>query len=153
MKDLKCNNSVFSNIAISKIAGITGIIGETEYKEIHGCDLHHYLFNTKQEFVYTAEAERACDEIGTFPVIALIKEYEKDNFGEMFTEIEPCGIANVFLYILGECLLFKSEHLKEKVWNEILTEEDLKTIHRELYSFLEEFDSDLSELAFIENGL
>lgn len=60
-----------------------------------------------------------------------------DNFGETYTEIEPCKIANMLVYIYGEFLLAQVEHLTEEAWDRELTEEDLEIISDQLGQWLE----------------
>lgn len=54
--------------------------------------------------------------------------YEKDNFGEVSSEIELCKVANMLVYIYGEYLLNQVEHLMANKWDEVLSEEDLSII-------------------------
>lgn len=63
--------------------------------------------------------------------------YEKDNFGESYTEVEPCKIANMLVYIYGEFLLQQVEHLQDEVWNEALDSADIEKIKLELMAWLE----------------
>ena len=42
-----------------------------------------------------------------FQVIEFIKEYEQDNFGEVFTDLSsPESVVNMFTYIIGEQLVY-----------------------------------------------
>lgn len=63
--------------------------------------------------------------------------YENDNFGEISTEIEPCKIANMLVYIYGEFLLQQVAHLQGEVWNEALDSADVEKIKVELMGWLE----------------
>ena len=94
----------------------------------YGCDLHNYLFNENAAFIYSHMAEDACECVGVFSAIRLVQKYEKDNFGETHTEIEPCKIANMLVYIYGEYLLQVAEAVSEEQWGRELTAEDLKQI-------------------------
>ncbi len=100
----------------------------SEAKGQYGCDLHNYLFNEEPAFIYHNTAEDACERVGVFSAIRLVHKYEKDNFGEVSTEIEPCKIANMLVYIYGEYLLQASEAVDDEQWGRELTEEDLKAI-------------------------
>ncbi len=53
----------------------------------YGCDLHNYLFNEEQAFIYHNTAEDACERVGVFSAIRLVKKYEEDQFGESNTKI------------------------------------------------------------------
>ena len=103
----------------------------------YGCDLRPYLFNEEQAFIYNNEAESAVDSVGVWNAIRLVHTYEKDNFGENFTEIEPCKIANMLTYIYGEFLLAQVEHLQGDARDRELTLEDVETIHEQLQEWLE----------------
>jgi len=38
-----------------------------------------------------------------FEIIEFIKEYEQDNFGEVYTDLsDPCKVVNMYVYIIGE---------------------------------------------------
>lgn len=99
---------------------------------VYGCDLHNHLFNEDLTFIYTSEAESAVDSVGVWSAIRLVHKYEIDNFGEVSTEVEPCKIANMLVYIYGEFLLAQVKHLQGKAWDLELTESDIKKIAREL---------------------
>lgn len=119
---------------------------------VYDCDLHNRLFNEDPLFIMTAAAEEALEELGVFNCIGLVKEYEKSNFGEFNTPIEPYRIANMVCYIVGE-FINKSEHLTNKCWDDELTEKDLEIIEDELQTYLESLDEDLSNVAFDEWGI
>lgn len=103
----------------------------------YGCDLHSFLFNEDYAFTWTNEAEEACDSVGVWSAIRLVHKYEMDYFGETYTEIEPCKIANMLVYIYGEFLLNQVEHLIGEAWGRELTEEDLEIISDQLEQWLE----------------
>ena len=103
----------------------------------YACDLHDELFNEDLPFAYVSTAEEACDSVGTWSAIRLVNKYEQDNFGEMQTEIDPCRIANMCVYIYGGFFLRQSEHLQRK-WDSKLTKRDINKIKKELQTFLNE---------------
>lgn len=103
----------------------------------HGCDLHNYLFNEDYAFIFDNVAETACDSVGVWSAIRLVHKYEMDNFGESNTEIEPCKIANMLVYIYGEFLLNQVEYLQGDALDRELTEEDLDIIAEQLEQWLE----------------
>nr|DAV86478.1 MAG TPA: hypothetical protein [Caudoviricetes sp.] len=90
----------------------------------YGCDLHNYLFNEEQAFIYHHTAEDACERVGVFSAIRLVKKYEEDQFGESNTKIEPCDVANMLVYIYGEYLLQASDAVDEKQWDREMTAKD-----------------------------
>lgn len=103
----------------------------------YGCDLHNYLFNEEAGFTWDNEAEEAVNSVNVWSAIRLVRQYELDNFGETYTEIEPCKIANMLVYIYGEFLLNQVEHLTGEAWDRELTAEDLDIITEQLEQWLE----------------
>lgn len=103
----------------------------------YGCDLHNYLFNEEQAFICNNEAESAIDSVNVWSAIRLVQTYEKDYLGEIFTEIEPCKIANMLVYIYGEFLLAQVEHLQGDTWDRELTLENVEKVKEELMAWLE----------------
>lgn len=64
-------------------------------------DLHHHAFNTDYYIYYT---NQAMDWLGdeTLHIINFIKDYEMDNFGEVYTDFsDACKIVNMYVYIIG----------------------------------------------------
>lgn len=103
----------------------------------YGCDLHSYLFNEDYAFIHNNEAEEAVNSVNTWSAIRLVKKYEEDNFSECNTEIEPCKIANMCVYIYGEFLLAQVEHLTGDTWDRELTTEDIEIIADQMAKWLE----------------
>lgn len=103
----------------------------------YGCDLHSQLFNEDYAFTHTSDAEEACESVGTWSAIQLVAQYEKDYFDNVHTEIDPCAVANMCVYIYGEFFLNQSEHL-QKAWDRELTKRDIHKIKKELQTFLDE---------------
>ena len=73
--------------------------------DLHGvctADMH-------DTYVYTADAKRDLEQIGTFNAIRTVIDYEQDNFGQT-TPAEnygnPCWVADMVVYILGEALIY-----------------------------------------------
>ena len=95
------------------------------------------FFNSEESFIYNDEAEEACDSVGMWSAIRLVNTYENDNFGEVTTDIEPCRIANMLVYIYGEYLLNQVAYLQGDKWDEELTEEDLNIIVEQVEEWLE----------------
>ena len=69
-------------------------------------DLHHEIFNTDYYIIGYYEAEEALNDYGIFEAIGRIYTYEKDMFGEVYTDLsDPEKVANMLWYILGEELM------------------------------------------------
>lgn len=104
-------------------------------------DLHGRLFNESPFYIHPNEAKKALNQIDVFKAIEIVQNYEKQNFGDIYTKIEPCAIANMLIYIAGYSLLGNSKTLDEK-WDEKLTESDLLKIRKELNAFMRENPND-----------
>lgn len=72
-------------------------------------DMHHIVYNQSETYVYIADAERDLEQIGTFLAIRTVMEYEQDNFGQTAPAEKygnPCWVADMVVYILGEALIY-----------------------------------------------
>ena len=92
-------------------------------------DLHGYLYNETQHYIYYADAEEVTAELDVWECIGAVQKYEQDQFGEVYTPLsDACKVANMVVYIMGYVLLDKiyadTEYFGDK-WNEQLTDEDL----------------------------
>ena len=80
--------------------------------DLHGVstvDMHHEVYNQSETYVYIADAERDLEQIGTFLAIRTLMEYEQDNIGQVAPAIQygdPCWVADMIVYILGEALIY-----------------------------------------------
>jgi len=95
-----------------------------------GADLHHHLFNEDYFIIGHYQAQQFLGD-QAFRAIEYVQDYEKDNFGEVSTEITDEKIANMFAYIAGEEILQRSKHL-ERCWDKPLNENSLKIIAMEI---------------------
>ena len=90
------------------------------------CDLHNEVFNTDY---YVDSNTKAKEMLGddVYYAIGRIYDYEKDNFGEVYTDLsEPMKIVNMLYYIIGEdvmyeCGLFNGPFIDD--WNNLADEE------------------------------
>lgn len=72
-------------------------------------DMHHIVYNQDNTYIYTANAERDLEQIGTFLAIRTVMQYEQGNFGQTAPALRygnPCWVANMLAYILGEALIY-----------------------------------------------
>lgn len=72
-------------------------------------DMHHEVYNQSATYVYTADAERALEQLGTFNAIQTVMEYERTQFGQVAPAENygsACWVANMVVYILGEALIY-----------------------------------------------
>ena len=96
------------------------------------CDLHNEVFNTDYYIIGTYEAKEALKEYDVFEAIELVQNYEKDNFGEIYTELSnPEKLINMVYYIIGDDVLAEIFSVIEDfadVWNDEADEETNKMI-------------------------
>lgn len=123
------HNSELINYAIE---GLNNVNAGT-----YGCDLHHELFNTDYFIIGYYQAKQwLIANVGIFAAIGEIVKYEKDNFGEVSTDIESSEkVVNMYAYIKGEEILSESKTLQDK-WDNQLTDEDIQAIKDELNELL-----------------
>lgn len=121
----------------TKKEAIEDIINTLEYYEDYYCDLHNEVFNTDYYIIGTYEAKQALEQYGVFEAIEKIQEYEKDNFGEIYTDLsDPEKIANMLWYIIGEEVIGELFNEFDDLWNEEATPEN----NQKLIEYLEAFN-------------
>jgi len=70
--------------------------------KIRDGELHHEIFNTDYYIIGTYKAKQWLGA-DAFDAIAIIKDYEMDNFGEVYTDLSnPERVVNMVVYIIGE---------------------------------------------------
>ena len=70
------------------------------------CDLHNEVFNTDYYIIGTYRAKEALNEYDVFEALEKVQTYEKDNFGEVYTDLsDPEKLINMLYYIIGEEVL------------------------------------------------
>lgn len=90
------------------------------------CDLHNEVFNTDYYIIGTYQAKEALKEYDVFEAIELVQTYEKDNFGEVYTELSnPERLINMVYYIVGDEVIGEMYDIKEfnDGWNDQADEE------------------------------
>ena len=100
------------------------------------CDLHHEVFNTSYYIVEVYEAKKALEEYDVWEAIDKVQTYEKDIFGEVFTDLsDPKKVINLLFYIIGEEVIWKmlerSKTLSDN-WDSLADEETNAKILKEL---------------------
>ena len=90
-------------------------------------DLHNEVFNTDYYIIGSYNAKKALEEFGIFEAIEKVQAYEKDNFGEVITDLsDPEKLVNALYYIIGEEVLFEMMdgiEAWEENWNNLADEE------------------------------
>ncbi len=92
------------------------------------CDLHNEVFNKDYYVTGTAEAKNILGEgENIFNAIGKIYTYERDTFGEVFTDLsDPVKIVNMLFYIIGEEIMYNSgefSKILDEHWDEYADEE------------------------------
>jgi hypothetical protein len=100
------------------------------------CDLHNEVFNTNYYTIWTYEAKKELEEFGLWDAIGKVQTYEKDTFGEVYTDLSnPIKLINLLYYIIGEEVLdemMKGIEAWEENWNNIATDETNTAILKEV---------------------
>lgn len=90
------------------------------------CDLFNKVFNTDYYVTGTAEAKNILGD-DVFDAIGRIYTYEKDNFGEIYTDLSnPIKIVNMLFYIVGTEIMYNNgefSKILDEHWNEYADEE------------------------------
>lgn len=105
------------------------------------CDLHNEVFNTDYYIIGTYQAKEALREYDVFEAIELVQTYEKDNFGEVYTDLSNAEkLINMVYYIIGDNIIgnmYEIEAFNEN-WNEKADEETnaiiVKTMREGMFS-------------------
>lgn len=100
-------------------------------------DLHHEVFNTDYYIIGTYQAKEALKEYDVFEALEKVQTYEKENFGEIYTDLsDPEKLINMLYYIIGEEVLFEMMdgiEVWHDNWNNVATEETNAAILKEIY--------------------
>src|ERR1019366_6221995 len=72
----------------------------------YGAEVHNRLFNEDYFVIGSYQAEQLLNSYGTFAAIGKVRDYEKDNFGEVSTDLSDSEkVCNMLAYVLREELL------------------------------------------------
>ena len=99
------------------------------------CDLHNEVFNTDYYIIGTYQAKEALREYDVFEAIDLVQTYEKDNFGEVYTDLsDPERLINMVYYIVGDEVICEMNEIAEfeDNWNNTADDETNAIIVKEL---------------------
>ena len=89
----------------TKLEALEDILETLKSYEGYIEDLHHEVFNTDYYIIGYYQAGQALinSDYGIFEAIGKIQEYEKNNFGEVNTDLSSAEkVANMLYYIIGE---------------------------------------------------
>ena len=113
-------------------------------------DLHGYLYNETQHYIYYASAKEATAELDVWECIGAVQKYEQDHFGEVYTPLsDACRVVNMVVFILGEALLQaiygETAYFGHK-WNDQLSDDELAAIKVLAEKWFEENPDGLEEI-------
>ena len=103
------------------------------------CDLHNEVFNTDYYIIGTWQAKEALNEYDVFDAIETVQDYEKSNFGEVYTDVSnPEALVNMLYYIIGEEVIGDMYDIEafNNNWNAYADEETNAAIVSELNDWL-----------------
>lgn len=90
------------------------------------CDLHNEVFNTDYYIIGTYEARKILTEYDVFEAVDLVQTYEKEQFGEIYTDLSnPERLLNMVYYIIGDEVIGEMYEIEafENGWNDRADEE------------------------------
>lgn len=111
---------------------------ESGYSDYY-CDLHNEVFNTDYYIIGTWQAKEALNEYDVFDAIETVQDYEKSNFGEVYTDVtNPEALVNMLYYIIGEEVISDMYDIAafNNNWNNDADEETNAAIISELTDWL-----------------
>ncbi len=132
---MKTNSNVVENVMRQEARGRIVECLKYGYTGYY-CDLHNEVFNTDYYIIDSEQAEEALADYGVWEAIGKVMTYEKENFGEVYTDLsDPGKLINVLFYIIGEEVIYEmleeSETWREN-WNNRADEETNGKILEEL---------------------
>lgn len=100
---------------------------------IEADEVHNQIFNTEYYIIGTYKAEKWLEKNGgIFNIIREVQEYEKWQFGELYTDVtNPEKLVNMYVYIMGEDILNDTK-LHDKYWNKKLDDDMITEIINQL---------------------
>ncbi len=85
------------------------------------CELHNEVFNTDYYIIGTYLAKGILNEYDVFEAIELVRDYEEEQFGEVFTDLSnPEKLINMVYYIIGDEVIGEMYEINEfnDKWND-----------------------------------
>lgn len=99
------------------------------------CDLHNEVFNTDYYIIGTYQAKEILKEYDVFEAIELVQTYEKEQFGEIYTDLsDPEKLLNMVYYIIGDEVIGDMQYITEfsDKWNDYADDETNAKIIKEM---------------------
>ena len=96
----------------------------TDFNMAYYDDLIDLAFNTVYYISGRKEAEAALEQYGVFDAIGKIQQYERDAFGEVYTDLgNPPAVANMLYLVLGIDTLYNDYPELEEAYYTVLDSE------------------------------
>ena len=74
---------------------------------IYTDDLLHEVFNTDLYIQTSSESKKALEEFGVYKAFGIIEDYERSNYGEIYTVIsDPRAVATMLYYIKADAIFY-----------------------------------------------
>jgi hypothetical protein len=125
---------------------------------IYSSELHHNIFNLEYFIDSDTEAESWLNQIGVFDAINEIVQYEKDNYGQVTTDVfSPTKVANMYCYVKGDELLDQIDYYSDvsnNIHDKFLQFYHLLETKSRIYDFIgEDLEVDAETLYNLLNSL
>lgn len=93
----------------------------------HYSDLHNEVFNTDYYIIGTHQAKEALKAYDVFDALEEVQTYERDNFGEIYTDLsDPEKLVNMVYYIIGEEVLSELQSFND--YYDCIADDELNAI-------------------------
>ena len=103
-------------------------------------ELHNEVFNTDYYVIGTELARDILNEFDVFYAIGIVMEYEKEEFGEILTEMnDPEKLLNMLFYVIGDKVMLDIESISDH-WDEKANDATNEIIIAEINTMLEKFN-------------
>ena len=135
---------IFETVKSALVDGITRL------DRPYAGDLHGYLYNETQHYIYYASAKEATAELDVWECIGAVQKYEQDQFGEVYTPLsDACRVANMVVYIMGyelmQAIYGETAYFGTK-WNDQLSDAELAELAELAEKWFEENPDGLEEI-------
>ena len=74
---------------------------------IYTDDLLHEVFNTDFYITGSSESKKALEEFGVYEAFGIVEDYERSNYGEIYTSMsDPQAVAHMLYYIKADEIFY-----------------------------------------------
>ena len=95
------NKKEIKDFCLERLREIAEYMDNQDFRDAYVSDLHNDIFNTDYYIIGRYQAKQWMGD-SAFDMIGDIVEYEKDNFGEVHTDLsEPEHVVNMWVYVQG----------------------------------------------------